>query len=157
MLYNSFVSLSIDSFIEDKDSTIWIAKLNNGETVYQDDDRPGFEPSSWHRLRNYCYDNGLYIKNISLKFRSHTENVGYSPDGYFFIKSLLGSLSDERQKTFHYYKFGTILNKKISVQKWSVPELILSGTQERVIDNNSQKCIIWNHVEEQNRQKQIQV
>ena len=48
------VSKKIDPYISAyaDSNPIWIVKLSNGETVYQDDGRPDVEPeSAWLRLK----------------------------------------------------------------------------------------------------------
>ena len=53
----SFVSKSIDTYVNvyGDSHPMWIAKLSNGETIYQDDGRPEVEPASaWLRLKDYC-------------------------------------------------------------------------------------------------------
>ena len=66
---------------------IWIATLSNGETIYQDDDRPNIEPASaWVRLKQYCEENSFHITNLKVRNRTHIEEVGSGHDGYFFCK-----------------------------------------------------------------------
>ena len=61
------VSKKIDPYISAyaDSNPIWIVKLSNGETVYQDDGRPDVEPeSAWLRLKQYCEDNNLHKTNM---------------------------------------------------------------------------------------------
>lgn len=81
-----------DDFLDEK--TIWIATLTNGLTIYQDDGRPNInEYSAWKRLGYYLKNNPrVWIKNFSLRFRSHLIELP-SSDGYYFahgIRALLG-------------------------------------------------------------------
>lgn len=122
------ITTQLDSFIQDKDETIWICKLDNGLTVYQDDDREGLEPSSWIRLGNYCRQNDVKIVEMKVKFRSHEEQVESNADGYFFRKAILGGLGLNRKEipvSRHYFITGILKDGKVYTKKWQVPELIL--------------------------------
>ncbi len=49
----NFVCKEYDKYLTEfsEKNAIWFVTLSNGETVYQDDDRPNIEPSSaWLRL-----------------------------------------------------------------------------------------------------------
>lgn len=117
------VSREIDEWLDDRmlGNTCWIVELSNGETIIQDDDRPGVKPNSaWERLGYYCSMNGLYIKNMKLKFRSHTEWIDSDADGFFFCRGVFGSF----QKCHQSYLTGTLKDGILEVVKWQVPELI---------------------------------
>lgn len=120
---------------------IWIAILNDGTIVYQDDHRPDSSPASaWLRLKNYCLETNKYITNIKLRFRSHWEHCPPNKDGYMFIKSALGHLNSDI--TIGYYIIGYIENNKLYVEKYRVPELIKELEEERSI-NDYKDLIIW--------------
>lgn len=122
------ISTSIDDYIYSKlmGEAIWIAKLSSGIEVYQDDDRPGLEPSAWLRLKEYCQKNNENITNIVLRFRSHYENIEPNKKGYVFCKSCIAILGND--SSYNIYKIGFIENNHIIMQKWKVPELILHST-----------------------------
>ena len=137
------VSFEADDFITDKDSTIWIAKLSDGRLVYEDDDRPGYEErSAWKRLKTFCELNKLYVKQMFIKFRSHTEVCPEGHNGYFFRKGVIASFR-ERRITLHRYLTGPVTGGIINVQVWQVPEIILETTESRDIDG-CEDAIIWN-------------
>ena len=80
---SAFVSKKIDSYVNvyGDNNPMWIVELSNGETVYQDDDRPGIEPpSAWKRLKIYCDAHDLHVVKMNVKNRSHMENVGVIPE-----------------------------------------------------------------------------
>lgn len=129
-----WICTEIDDFIRDTDTTRWIVQLCNGDTVYQDDERPGFDLTAWERLVNHCKHSGLYIVGMKLQFRSHIEVIEPNADGYFFRKSILGSLGkpgDKRPPDVHYYLVGVLKDDILTVSKWRVPELIVEGVEER--------------------------
>lgn len=136
------VSFEVDSFIEDKDETIWIATLSDGRKVYQDDDRPEHtERRAWVRLQEFCKKNNLYVVSMTVKFRSHQEDTKKSSEGYFFRKGILGSFGSD--KSIRFYLTGPIIGNKIHVTKWRVPEIIIEEEEIRDIEGN-EDGIIWN-------------
>lgn len=138
----SQITTKIDDFIRDKDSTIWIVKLSNGLTVYQDDDREGLEPSAWIRLGNYCRENKVSIVEMSIKFRSHEELVGSNAEGYFFRRAILGGIGLNRKEkpiNRHYFLVGILKDGQVHVKKWQVPEIHL--IEEDVRDPNDENLV----------------
>ena len=128
------VCFKIDDYIEDRDRAIWIAKLSNGETVYQDEDRYGPSDYAWFRLRNYCKSKKIKIDSILIKFRSHTEKIiDNDGEGVFFRNKALAGFSNP----------GVIKDGIIKVDHWMVPELIFEETDERPVDGH-EESIIWN-------------
>lgn len=141
------ISFEIDDFIRDKDKTYWSALLSDGRWVYQDDDRPGeTEPRSWVRLQSYCHENGLYVKQMKIRFRSHEETMPESDEGYFCRKRVLGSFSDGRAKTQEGLSLGPIKDGKIYVQVWLTPEIILDELEPHQVRDiiGNEEAIIWN-------------
>jgi hypothetical protein len=147
---NDEVCFEIDDFINDQDKTHWVVDLSNGKRVYGDDGRPGLERVAWKRLRNYLYNNNLYITEMFIRFRSHIESVGKSEQGYFFKRGILASAYDERQ--YHKFIVGTIKDGLIHAQTWLVPEIIPEGGIEiRGIEHeyeslifNDKETDLWN-------------
>lgn len=136
------LSFELDSFIEDKDETIWIATLSDGRKVYQDDNRPEFEEKrAWVRLQEYCRENNVYVRMMTIKFRSHQEDSEVSDEGIFFRKGVLGNWGSA--KTLQYYLIGPIREGKIHVKKWRIPEIIIEEEEVRDIEGN-EDGIIWN-------------
>lgn len=119
------VTTEPDQFIKDRyeTQTRWVATLNNGEKVFQDDDRPGVKPNSaWLRLGRYCQKNQLYIQKLVFQFRSNVITVGEDVDGFFFSKVVLGAINSE--KNTHFYLGGTLEGGIIYVRRWKIPELL---------------------------------
>lgn len=104
----------------------WRVKLSNGETVIQDDGRPGCDtPQAWLRLRDHLAANKLSIVKMWLQFRSNVQDpiLPENADGYYFCKQALGFLTGS-EKTFHFYLLGALINDKLVVHRWKVPELV---------------------------------
>jgi hypothetical protein len=123
------ICTKIDDYINSKilGETIWIVKLTNNLEVYQDDNRPGLEPSAWLRLKEYCETNNVKIANFTLRFRSHYENIVPNKTGYIFCKGCIALLGNE--SSYNLYKVGYIENNSIIMEKWRVPELVLYNTE----------------------------
>lgn len=134
------VCIQEDDFIFEK--LRWIAELSNGQRVYQDDGRPGLqEYSAWIRLKDYCKQEGIYITNLYLQFRSnHVHPLPAKAEGYFFShKSAIFSWGGE---TYGFYLVGHVEGDVIKVKEYKVPELILFREEERSVDSGKGN-IIW--------------
>lgn len=137
------VSKEWDGWIREQDQTIWIAGLENGETIYQDDYRPGMEPqSAWLRLRKYCYENDTYITSLVLKFRSHTELVAENAEGYYFARGVMGS--PFWKQSVQQYVTGVVNCGNVPIRVWRVPELIVMEEELRELDKVNKECLIVN-------------
>ena len=138
----NFVCKEYDKYLTEfsEKNAIWFVTLSNGETVYQDDDRPNIEPSSaWVRLKTYCKENDVYITEMFLKYRSNVIKVGSNEQGYYFCKSVSGFLfSDE---TRHSYVVGTVRGNNVMVKSIKTPELISEFSEVRPRPK-SEECII---------------
>ena len=111
----------------------WIVELSNGETIYQDDDRPGAEPpSAWKRLKLYCEKNDLHITNMKIKNRSNAHDIGQNHEGYFFCKGVGALLYGS--ETQHSFIIGTLDNNKLTARKWNLPELIPDPPEQRDLE-----------------------
>jgi len=124
--------------------TLWIATLDDGTTVYQDDDRDGISPpSAWLRLREHCRVNSRHIVRLFLRFRSHVEHLPENADGYFFCKAALGVFGNDH--TQHFYVVGSLKNGILTVDKWKIPELIRWETETREYSLDDE-CLIYNGI-----------
>jgi len=131
---SAFVSKQLDSYVNvyGDNNPVWIAELSNGETIYQDDDRPGVDPpSAWKRLKTYCSANNIHITKMSVKNRSHIENVGSGDDGYFFCKSAGAFMFGD--ETIHSFVVGRLNDGKLLTRRWNMPEVIPESIEERNI------------------------
>jgi len=111
-----------DKFLKEK--TIWVAKLSDGTTVYQDDDRPGLvQPSSWLRMKEYVDENGLYIEELSIKFRSHVEKVR-SGEYYHFSKAIACMIGEDYE---NYFIFSTLKAGKLTRVWYMIPHILITN------------------------------
>ena len=108
---------------------IWIATLSNGETIYQDDDRP----------KQYCEENSFHITNLKVRNRTHIEEVGSGHDGYFFCKGAGALMFSDF--VVHTYNIGVLKGDKLKVQIWRLPELLPERFEERD-PYQSPECLI---------------
>jgi hypothetical protein len=129
-----------DEFI--RDSLRWIVNLNNGDTIYQDDDRPGIEPrSAWVRLKRYCEAHGLYIVRMRIQFRSNAVEVGVSDArGYYFARTAMAVWGEE---THHGYIAGHLdAEGKVHYVHWLTPSLIPIEQGVRAVSPEQSDCLI---------------
>ena len=122
-----------------KVDVIWVAGLNNGETIYQDDMLPG-NSSAWIRMGKYCKENGLYLVDLELQFRQFVKKQPSNAEGYFFCKSLLSAMFS--LQSLDYYSVGYVEDGIIHSQKWKVPELVLEMEHEREISETMPEALI---------------
>jgi hypothetical protein len=123
---SNMVSFELDSFITQKDKTFWIAKLSDGRTVYQDDDRPDYEErNAWLRLKKFCEENNLFVTQVKIQFRDHIEVLPESNEGYFFRYGAFGCLKSK--KSYSRFIVGPVKNNQVEVQVWRIPEIILEN------------------------------
>lgn len=126
------VSKSLDQYVNQygDSNPAWVVELSNGETIYQDDERPGLEPSSaWKRLGEYCKNNDLHIQNMKIKNRSNAHEIGAGHDGYFFCKSAGAFMFGD--ETIHSFIVGTLNDGKLRVRKWAMPDMSPDRFEER--------------------------
>lgn len=140
---NTQVCTEPDKWMQDTwvHSTRWVVELSNGETVWQDDGRPGLsEDSAWIRLKNYCEMNGYCIKSMRVEFRNNKpEQVYTGGEAYFFSKLIRGAFSSAKKvEVFnsHYYLIGMLKEGKVHIDKWLTPSLVV---QDKYI-RDAEKC-----------------
>lgn len=112
-------------------TTRWVVKLSNGEVITQDDSRPGEQPpQAWLRLAEYVQVNGLRITQMWLEFRDLAKaHLPANAAGYFFKHSIMASVNTGAN--FRFYLIGYLDGDKVRVQRWKVPELILTEQEDR--------------------------
>lgn len=127
-----------DEFV--RDLPRWVVDLDNGQSVYEDDGRPGTEGSAWPRLGAYCREHGLSIAAMRLQFRSHVVHLPPGMDGYYFAKSSLGVWGEP--ESYAGFVAGYVANNQLLVRNFKVPELEPLGEPElRIIDSSKESLI----------------
>lgn len=120
----------------------WEAYLFNGLRVYQDDGRPGTNKSAWERLRDYCLQEQVGIKEMKIAFRDNSISLPSNKSAYYFRNRLECMLKSEKQFKFFIVGYKDKMNSKINCKVYSVPDLILRETEERDFDVNDLSLII---------------
>lgn len=114
-----------DSFLDEK--VIWIALLSDDQIVFQDDDREGtYHHSAWVRLKDYCEQEGVYIEDLKIKFRSHVVPIPKS-DGYHFIKGVGCMVGFDPEE---FFIVGTLENGTLKRTWYKVPEIVENKTSD---------------------------
>lgn len=141
------VSTTEDGFLLDlyERQTRWVVELNNGERVYQDDNRPGMDPpQAWLRLKNYCESNGLKITGMWIQFRTNIVELPKNALGYFFSKGVSGIAFSE-DSTYETYNVGTLIGDRVHCITYRCPELIIERDRLRELDDRMvETCLIRN-------------
>jgi hypothetical protein len=138
------VCFTIDDYIIQRDKSHWFADLSDRTRVFADDERPGLEPIAWKRLRTYLYQNNLYITQLFIRFRSHSELIGSSDVGYMFRRGLMADVASGVNS--QRFIVGLINNDdKIITQTWTVPELVRFESEDDIREiEGHEDSIIWN-------------
>jgi hypothetical protein len=126
------ICTELDKFVRElhEGTPSWIAGLNTGQTVFMDDGRPGLTHSAWVRLGEHCQNTGDYIVNFAVQFRSNRQHIlPNDADGYYFSKGARGGFA--LPKTHQLFFVGTLVNQKLLVTCWKVPEMLQEYTEER--------------------------
>ncbi len=165
------ICTTYDSYLQDQDTTVWVAELSDGTLVYGDDGRYGEKDVAWTRLREYLKDyvpclvsdeyfiptenfshkdlldsKVLKITKLFIKFRSHTELVAERTEntvGFYFGR---GAAAWVGQPTMNYMVVGTVQKsekgKLAHTTKWRVPEIIEDEKDTRNPEDYEEN-IIW--------------
>lgn len=113
--------------------TRWIVDLSDGTTVISDDDRPGLSDASWARLKAHVEYCGLQIVSLAMSFRDNVIDVlPKNAEGYLLRRAMAGfPITGE---TFGYWVIGFLKGDEVCCYKYTVPDLILFGTDTRYVD-----------------------
>jgi len=147
------ICTNIDNWLRNymEQTVIWIVQLDDGTTVYQDDDRPGMEdePPAWLRLKEHVKENDLKIIALKLRFRDNVKHVENNADGYYFARGVRGNAGGYNK---YFYSIGVAKKNnvgeyKLFVDKWMTPELIKFNdgeTEERGLSEIKGDALIVN-------------
>ena len=117
---------------------VWVCTLSNGEVVYQDDNKYGYDDVAWKRLQKYCLDKSVHPIHMGIRFRSHYEDCGTSSIGFFFRRGIKAGLD----YTNHYYIVGRIEQDKVYTKKFRVPKLLLEEEDVRELKDCLEHSIL---------------
>ena len=143
MTSSTFVSTELDSYVSiyADSNPIWTVTLSNGESVYQDDDRPDVYPeSAWARLKIYCEENDLHITDMKIRNKGNVQSIESNCDGYFFCKGAGAFLFGG--ETVHSFVIGVLKDNTLHVRKWRLPELIFEMEERRDPSKSTESLIV---------------
>jgi hypothetical protein len=98
-----------------EDKPHWIATLSDNTQAYQDDD------GAWTRLAEHLRANGLFIKSMHFRFRTHIVPLPKSEAGYYFSRGVGawgGAKPDE------YFVHGHVAGDMLIKNWYRIPELV---------------------------------
>jgi len=130
------------------DSSIWVVKLSDGQTIYQDDVTLN---SSWKELKDYLKNRDVHIYDFYLKFRSHEfgwleglkEEERNQISGFFFRIGMGGLVMDKLSSQWTQYVVGHVINNKIYIQTLITPHLTVLHSDIYDIDKDTEEDIIY--------------
>ena len=121
-----------------------LVKLNNGDTIYDDDGRPEHEEKVfWRRLQKYMSQHkNLRIDEILIQFRSNIISpIPKKSKGYYFAK--FGGQDLGTGQTDEGFVLGWVENDKLLTKTILIPYMNTLKEDEREIENNIER-MIWN-------------
>lgn len=124
------------------DNTIWKVILNNSE-VFISDNQYIDSKSDWIRLKEYCRDNNLKIREMFISFRDNCVKVPEAKYYYFRRMSLsrFGKV-DRPEGTYQYFIVGSTNDPtNVLVRKYLVPELSVWEEEERTLETTEESLI----------------
>lgn len=122
----------------------WVCHLNDGTSVYMDDERHLVKPASaWLRLKEYCRTQNCHIVAMKLQWRQLVAELPPNKDAYFFCKEILGIYPSEIN--IDYFVVGYVENDILHTMKYEVPSLTFIKSDDRIITVEDRKsdCFIW--------------
>lgn len=121
----------------------WVATLSDNTVIYQDDNRPGLEPSAWLRLRQYCEDNNLNVVNLKLQFAGYQYNAyDGTGDGVYFSRGS-SALLGEDLRTWDLYVVGVLRGRYMDVVRYEIPTLQQQTRAGRLVTPKNLPSIIY--------------
>ncbi len=120
----------------------WVAKLSNGQTVWQDDRDGG---NSWRDLKKYVEDNRLSVVALQVEFRSHIVECPSGFFAYYFNKGARASFNSMKECFIVGYGTKSEIDVGvIPVYFYYTPELEVASTDVRdiTLEANSRNLII---------------
>jgi len=115
-----------DAYVKEK--PIWVATLNDGSKIYQDDDRPGLdEPVAWYRLNTYIHKHNLRIIRFRIQFCSNIVWTLDNQDGYYFSKGVGAFAFNPNGGNISIHNIGYYnkINNIVMVKSYVIPSHIL--------------------------------
>ena len=108
---------------------IWdyLYKLDDKEIYLDDYDK-------WMTFQKYCDDNNVYIKGISLRYRSHCIKMeNEDAEAVYLVRSIKAELQG---KSIDCYTIGFLKDNKVEKTMWIVPALV----EEAQHTDNFEEC-----------------
>ena len=134
------LTTAVDDLCREK--PIWVAELNSGQMVFQDDYRPGVsEHSAWIRLGKYVKETGDFIARLRIQFCSNMVWVEQSDLGYYFSKGC-GVFLAQSQVSIDFYSVGHMVSEDIIIVKqFKTPEMLYMTDVRRTVEESGDRLI----------------
>lgn len=110
------------------------------------------EYDDWYTVKEYCYKNSVFVKDLHLQFRSTKCPVDISnSQGVYLVRSALGAIG---QPTKNYFTVGLLKSDGlVHKQMWLIPELILDKEYTDELSACFEEALIYHDEKKENRKK----
>lgn len=142
----------------------WSAVLSNGETIYGDYDRPGYD-KCWDRVKSYCKENKLHMNSIKLFMFGQPQFVFWEDDnGLDGVSICRGAARDQRTPAdVRDYQFLSVSKLSdecdyIAVKKfvWPMDNEIEPREEIRKLSKANIDQLIFKHDSEKTKHPEVQ-
>ena len=117
---------------------IWVkVTLSNNEERYFCD------YADWFKVKEYCTNSNIDVKEIGLQYRSNYLGVEASDcDGVYLVQSLIGVMGEQSKQT---YTVGKIIDGIVHKQVFMTPELVQDRTDTDPVSSCFAEGILYHH------------
>lgn len=116
---------------------IWICiNTSDDKEIYLD------EYDKWLTFQKYCDENNLSIKNIGLRYRSHSITMDVADsEAVYLVRSLKAELQG---KTIDCYTIGFLKDNKVEKTMWIVPALVKEAEHTDNFEECFEEAFVYN-------------
>lgn len=117
-------------------SAVWInVRLTNGQEFYYDE----FE--GWRDLKAKCEDEGLFVQELTLQFRSHEVIIDLEDaEAVYLVRSVMGQMGGDSKQ---YYTTGVLRDGIVYKKMWLIPELVVDKELQDEIEQCFEEALIY--------------
>jgi hypothetical protein len=117
-----------------RQQVLWKCILNDGSEAWSDFDVPN-QKDPWTRLRHYCYNNNIEIKEVRVVVPGNPEQVVFTGDPYLnnimIVRGTAKDINDSGETIYSFMTFGKVEDDGlIHVKRFYWPECHFGTYQE---------------------------
>lgn len=110
------------------------------------------EYDDWYSIKDHCYKNSVFVKDLHLQFRSTKCVIDVSKsNAIYLVRSALGAIG---QPTKNYFTVGLLKDDGlVHKQMWLIPELILDKEYTDELSACFEEALIYHDEKKTNRKE----